>query len=68
VYRVYDYTEQLACIRQLPKFIQEHPRVGQYLIPIHCPLSIALCAQCITHVIGASGSIRFGCISFPSGI
>jgi hypothetical protein len=27
VYRVYDYTEQLACVRQLPKFIAEHPRV-----------------------------------------
>ena len=27
VYRVYDYTEQLACVKGLPNFLQTHPRV-----------------------------------------
>jgi hypothetical protein len=31
VFRVFDFTEQLACIKTLPKFLAEHPRVHRHV-------------------------------------
>ncbi len=32
VYRVYDYVEQLACVKALPTFLETHPQVRHTLL------------------------------------
>jgi len=65
-FRVYDYVEQLACIKQLPEFLKAHPQVHIICI-LHCvhlsagvrSCTMRCCYHPVTGSLGSAGQRRF---------